>query len=147
MSIVRNPVALITSFLWIGFVSAISFMEAWLKFRAEGITLPLGLGVGQLVFAALNRVEWVFAIVILLSQLYKLTAIRWKTFLFYLFPLLFLILQTSWLLPALDQRATLIINGGQPPASYLHFYYVGMEVLKVVCLSIFGCSLFTLKEE
>ncbi len=50
--------------LWIGFVSAISFMEAWLKFRAPGITLPLGLGIGSLVFKALNLMEWLFALLI-----------------------------------------------------------------------------------
>ena len=52
------------TFLWIGFVCAISFMEAWLKFRAPGITRPLGLGIGRLVFKALNKVEWFFAFVL-----------------------------------------------------------------------------------
>lgn len=54
--------ALPSIFLWIGFVCAISFMEAWVKFRAPGVTLPLGLGIGSLVFKALNKAEWVFAI-------------------------------------------------------------------------------------
>lgn len=61
MSIVRHPIALVCVFVWVGFVCAISFMEAWLKFRAEGVTLPIGLGIGRLVFQALNRVEWVLA--------------------------------------------------------------------------------------
>ncbi len=52
-------------FMWMGFICAISFMEAWLKFRAPGVTVPIGLGIGKLVFGALNRVEWVFALVIL----------------------------------------------------------------------------------
>ena len=59
------PIALTASFLWIGFVCAISFMEAWLKFRAPGVTIPLGLGIGRLVFNALNKVEWIFATAIL----------------------------------------------------------------------------------
>ena len=46
----KYPLALAGVFLWIGFVSAISFMEAWLKFRAPGVTLTLGLGIGRLVF-------------------------------------------------------------------------------------------------
>ncbi len=33
----RIAIPIITSLLWIGFVAAISFMEAWLKFRAETI--------------------------------------------------------------------------------------------------------------
>jgi len=67
MSVVKHPISLIATFLWIGFVGAISFMEAWLKFRAEGITMPLGLSIGRLVFDALNKVEWVLAIAILLN--------------------------------------------------------------------------------
>jgi len=42
---------------WIGFVCAISFFESWIKFRAPGITLAVGLRVGKKVFNALNRVE------------------------------------------------------------------------------------------
>jgi uncharacterized membrane protein (DUF485 family) len=63
MTVVKMPIALICTFLWIGFVCAISFMEAWLKFRAPGITVPLGLGIGRLIFNALNKVELVFALV------------------------------------------------------------------------------------
>lgn len=43
-----------TAFIWLGMVLAISFLETPLKFRAPGITLPLGLGIGRLVFRALN---------------------------------------------------------------------------------------------
>jgi len=41
-------------FVWLGMVVAISFVETPLKFRAPGITVPLGLGIGRLVFRALN---------------------------------------------------------------------------------------------
>ena len=51
-------------FLWVGFVSAISFMEAWLKFTAPGVTLTTGLAIGQVVFGALNRVELIVAIIL-----------------------------------------------------------------------------------
>lgn len=42
---------------WVGLVCAISFMEAWLKFQAPGVTLTIGLSIGMKVFTALNRVE------------------------------------------------------------------------------------------
>jgi len=45
------------AFLWLGMVLALSFLEASLEFRAPGISLQLGLGIGRLVFAALNRIE------------------------------------------------------------------------------------------
>jgi len=113
MTVVKMPIALICTFLWIGFVCAISFMEAWLKFRAPGISVPLGLGIGRLVFNAL-----------------------------FAFPVILLFIQTFWLLPALDARAELHIQGKIVPPSNLHFYYVGIELLKVASLTFFGLTLF-----
>ena len=55
------------TFVWLGMVLAISFLETPLKFRAPGITLPLGLGIGRLVFRALNTAEVVLAAAALLT--------------------------------------------------------------------------------
>ncbi|WP_407690773.1 hypothetical protein [Saccharothrix syringae] len=43
--------------LWLGMAPAISFPEAPLKFRAPGVTVAIGLGIGRIVFRALNVVE------------------------------------------------------------------------------------------
>lgn len=129
------------SFVWIGFVSAISFMEAWLKFRAQGITVSLGLGIGRLVFNALNKVEWVLATVIIISVMISKYSFFTFNNTFFFIPFFLLMLQTFWLLPALDARAELHIQGQTVPPSYLHFYYVGIELVKVICLAIFGITL------
>ena len=42
--------------MWAGLVAGISFIEALLKFTAPHITVPLGLGIGRIVSAALNEV-------------------------------------------------------------------------------------------
>ena len=55
-----TPLPLALACIWLGMVLAIS-IEAPLKFRAPGITLPLGLGIGRLVFRALNTAEIVLA--------------------------------------------------------------------------------------
>lgn len=142
MTVVKMPIALICTFLWIGFVCAISFMEAWLKFRAPGITVPLGLGIGRLIFNALNKVELVFALVVIINIFWNSSDIlKWKNLAFAI-PLTLLFIQTFWLLPALDARAELHIQGQFVPPSNLHFYYVGMELVKVVGLSLFGITLF-----
>ena len=54
-------------FVWLGMVLAISFLEAPLKFQAPGITIPLGLGIGRLVFRALNAVESVLAVTLVVT--------------------------------------------------------------------------------
>lgn len=142
MSTVKVPVAVVCTFVWIGFVCAISFMEAWLKFRAPGITLSLGLGIGRIVFSALNIVEWVMALSIVASFiLSKQSLFTIKKITFFI-PLLILIAQTVWLLPQLDARAEMHIQGEIVPPSFLHFYYVGMEIVKVISLIWFGITLF-----
>lgn len=142
MSIVKIPFAVVAVFLWIGFVCAISFMEAWLKFRAPGITLPLGLGIGRLVFNALNKVEWVLAISLCVALFLSGGPVFKASSLAFLLPLVLLILQTVWLLPVLDARAALQMDGVPLPSSRLHLCYVGMEVAKVLSLFVFGISLF-----
>ena len=142
MTVVKMPISLICTFLWIGFVCAISFMEAWLKFKAPGITLPLGLGIGRLVFNVINKVEWVFAITIIGNIIFSKSQFLSFQNLLYLIPLLLLIVQSVWVLPMLDARAELHIQNQMVPPSNLHFYYVGMEAVKVICLTIFGITLF-----
>ncbi|HMR91317.1 MAG TPA: hypothetical protein PKC69_03340 [Chitinophagaceae bacterium] len=139
---VKNPVAIACIFTWIGFVCAISFMEAWLKFRAPGITLSLGLGIGRLVFNALNKIEWILAAGILLDLFISKKKLLTTGHIALLIPLLLLTVQTLWLLPALDARAEAYLQGSAPAPSRLHIYYVSMEAIKVISLFISGIYFF-----
>lgn len=141
MKPIKYPYALMAIFIWVGFVCAISFMEAWLKFRAPGINIPLGLGIGRLVFSALNKVEWVLSIIIIASYFFNSDKSFHKNFILFFIALAVLIFQTVYMLPALDVRAELKINGLPTPTSYLHIYYVIMEIIKVSCLVILGFKL------
>src|SRR5690606_37301219 len=62
-------VAVAVIFAWLGIVIAISFIEAPLKFRAPGVTLQIGLGIGRLVFRAVNSVEVVLAVAAIVGLL------------------------------------------------------------------------------
>ena len=62
-------VAVAATFVWLGMVLAISFLEAPLKFRAPGVTLQIGLGIGRLVFRALNACELVLAVTVAVALL------------------------------------------------------------------------------
>jgi hypothetical protein len=129
------------TFLWIGFVCAISFMEAWLKFQAPGIDTKLGLGIGRLVFGALNKVEWVLALTIAVSHILNTKMVSVRTA-FYIIPAIILIVQTFYLLPQLDARAEMIIQNQHLPGSNLHIIYVIAEIIKVISLVIFGVIQF-----
>ncbi len=137
----KNLYIIAAVFLWIGFVGAISFMEAWLKFQEPTLTLSVGLGIGKIVFNALNKVELVLAIFILLT-LYRASKkiFLWRNLLF-LIPLAILIFQTLILLPILDTRAIAIIENKPVPISNAHLYYIGLEVIKVTTLFIYGINI------
>jgi len=125
--------------LWLGFVLSISFMEAWLKFQAAGVTQAIGLAIGRLVFGALNKVELFFMTVMLLSTLRTYGLKIEKTLRNLLISLMVVLLtQTFHLLPDLDQRAAMIIHGTAPTASYSHFYYVFSELIKAILLGVFA---------
>ncbi|PZX65971.1 hypothetical protein [Hydrotalea sandarakina] len=147
-----NDIFTAAVFIWIGFIGAISFMEAWLKFRAPGVTLSIGLGIGRLVFAALNKVEWVIAFVIIAVFIYLSFNIQsHKLFLkdigFTFFWIICLLLaQTFWLLPKLDKRAQLIMAGETLPANSLHIFFVAAECIKVVLLIYFAIQIFHFKQ-
>lgn len=120
--------------IWLGFVGAISFMEAWLKFKAPGIDIPLGLGIGRLVFNALNKVEWVCFLLILVQFAVQHKFVIRPQWIGIGILFIILIIQTFWLLPILDARAELIINNQPLPTSHFHFSYVFAELVKVVVL-------------
>lgn len=129
---------------WAGFVSAISFFEAWLKFRAEGVSLDIGLRIGKLIFSSLNKVELIFAalswlLVLIAAQKHKTFTLSLKLLLSTV--TLVLLLQTVWLLPQLSARADIIIQGGHPTSSPIHLLYGILEVLKVTCLIVMAFQL------
>lgn len=130
---------IITTFLWAGMVLAISFMEAPLKFQAPNITIELGLGIGKIVFSAMNKIEIIYSIIILISMLIG----KIKPSLIFIVPIVILFVQSTWLLPTLTQRVNLILSGQDIAESNHHMAYIILEIIKVTSLLIAG--LFFLK--
>lgn len=138
---IQNPAGFATIFLWLGFIGAISFMEAWLKFTAPGITLTLGLGIGRIVFHALNRVELILAILLITSFFYFKEPLKQYRNLLLLIPILILVFQSLWLLPVLDSRTELYLQELPVPPSNLHFLYILLEILKSLGLLSYAITL------
>lgn len=127
-------------FIWFGAVGAISFMEAPLRFQAPNITLPLGVGIGYLVFHALNKVEIVLCALMLISFFFNKPKSK-LAMTFFAVILAVLILQTFWLFPLLDERAMKIVQGNTVPHTSAHFIYVVFDSIKVLLLPALGISL------
>lgn len=127
------PIRYIASLIWIGCLLAISFMEAPLKFQAPSVTLSIGLEIGRIVFGVLNKMEWGFLILMALTLLIAASDKRSNFFMAGI--LLILLIQTFYLLPALDQWAEAIIAGIPNAPNNLHFLYVALEVVKLTLLA------------
>lgn len=139
MNDVPAAVATAVAFVWLGMVLAISFLETPLKFRAPGVDIPIGLGIGRIVFRALNRIEIALALVALAAivvgrptgPVAALTAAI----------LVILAVQLIAIRPRLNRRTDRVLAGQPSPRSTLHLYYVGLEASKVLTLATLGISL------
>ncbi|TCM36184.1 hypothetical protein [Kribbella sp. VKM Ac-2568] len=139
MNAASAAVAGAATFIWLGMVLAISFLEAPLKFRAPGVTIPIGLGIGRIVFRALNRAELALALMALAAivlgrptgPVAALTAAI----------LVILAGQLIVIRPRLNRRSNHVLAGESPPRSTVHLYYVAFEATKVLMLTALGICL------
>lgn len=127
--------------IWLGLIIGISFLEAPLKFTAPGITIPLGLGIGRRVFLAMNIVEGILG-VFLLVALFTL----WRNHRYQELPnfkkmrfwglvaLALLLVKTVVIRPLLAVHTDRVLEGMFEGGSTTHYYYIGGEILLVVAL-------------
>ncbi len=142
-----SAISVAVTFVWLGMVLAISFLEAPLKFRAPNVTLQIGLGIGRLVFRALNTVEVAFALVIVAivaggtggtggpmpARIVAAFAVAIAA----------LAVQLVAVRPRLTRRSDQVLAGSEGPRSHAHYVYVGLEAVKIVALLVAGILLLT----
>ena len=130
----KNPAWL--AFVWFGLSAGISLLEAPVKFTAPTLTRPVALDVGRVVFQALNKVELV--LLILMLVLLRVSG-QTKTYLGYACVItLIMIAQSVWLLPELSARSVSIVAGIEPGPSVAHGAYAVTELLKLATLFLLG---------
>jgi hypothetical protein len=126
-------------FVWLGMVLAISFIETPLKFRAPGVTLQIGLGIGRLVFRALNACELGLAAVVVAC--FAITPPTTFAAVAVAVAVIALLAQVLAVRPRLTRRSNAVLAGGEGQRSHAHWAYVGLEIVKVIALLIAGISL------
>lgn len=127
------------TFTWLGMVLAISFLEAPLKFRAPGVTVPLGLGIGRLVFRGLNAVEVVLGAVIVVTLV--LGRPGPPALVGAVVAVACLLVQLVAVRPALSRRTERVLAGDDTgPRSHAHLAYIGLELVKVAALLVLGVA-------
>jgi len=140
MTAATSTAAAVT-FVWLGMVLAISFLEAPLKFRAPGVTLAIGVGIGRLVFRALNAVEAVLAATWLVAAIAGPP--RTGAVVAGAVAVVVLVLQMVVVRPRLTRRSDRILAGVEAPRSASHYAYVATEVVKVAALVTGGVLLLS----
>jgi hypothetical protein len=134
-------IAVAVAFVWLGMVLAISFLEAPLKFRAPNVTLQIGLGIGRLVFRALNTVELGLALVIV--ALVAAGPMPTRIAVAFCVAFAALAVQLIAVRPRLTRRSDAVLAGSDAPRSRGHYAYVGLEVVKAAALIVAGILLLT----
>ena len=124
---------LLPAFL-IGAIVAISFLEAPLKFAAPGITIPLGLGIGRLVFTALNVLTGVALALLALVSLVRPRRGRAPLVLLGAIWAVYLV-EIAVIRPVLNRRSDLVIAGQQAPGTdWAHYAYIAADVTVLALL-------------
>ena len=104
--------------LWAGVLIGVSFLAAPAKFGALNL-VEIALAVASLALEAYVRPERAIWLGLGLAAL--IVALQWL-----------------WLLPTLDARAELIIQGGTPEPAPWHALYIGAEIVKLLALLTVG---------
>ncbi len=132
-------VATAAVFVWLGMVLAISFLEAPLKFRAPGVTIPIGLGIGRLVFRALNTAEVVLALTAVIAL--AVDPPGTSALVAGAVALATLAVQLVAVRPRLTRRSNRVLAGENVPRSRAHYGYVALEAVKTIALVVTGVLL------
>ena len=122
--------------IWFGMTAGISLLATPLRFSASTITRPVALDVGQVVFAALNKAEFVALIILLI--LVRTAGVAKELWVGCGALALILIAQSMWLLPELSARTQQIIAGIEPLPSIVHGVYSILELSKLLLLLYVG---------
>ncbi len=134
MTILRNPAWV--CFIWFGMTAGVSLLATPVRFTATTLTRPVALDVGRVVFAALNKAEFVALIVLLIVV--RMTGKAKELWAFCGVLTLILMAQSVWLLPELAARTEQIIAGIEPGTSIAHAAYSILELSKLLLLLYMG---------
>ena len=123
-------------FTWVGMTVGISMIATPVRFTATSITRPVALDVGRVVFAALNKAE--FVALILLLVIVRASDRTRELWAFCSVLILIVLAQGAWLIPELAARTEIVLAGSEPPASHAHAIYSSLELAKIGLLMFLG---------
>jgi len=132
----KNPLVLMMLCLMAGVFVTVSFLETPMKFQVPGITLPVALELGMMMFGISTKIQCVFLILIIAGMLVSRKKYTKTDFITIAVLLTILLLEKFWMLPVLDNRAQLLSAGKPVLSSEMHNYFIYAESAKTIFLCI-----------
>lgn len=117
--------------IWLGIVIGVSFIATPIKFAAPSLDLPTALEVGRVTFRLLARVEWFLAVALVAAAWLGRVRPVWSVWL----AIAVVVLEATWLMPALGARSDAIRAGAAVSPSSLHTVFIAAELLKCAALA------------
>ncbi|NAW51907.1 hypothetical protein GNY06_11200 [Elizabethkingia argentiflava] len=140
---VRYPFVYAALFFWLGVLLSISFLEAPLKFQVEGMTLPVAVKLGKLMFNVSTYIQMGLAIGIGLNFMFLKKELTKSLLCIYGLLVLLLCLQKFWMLPILNDQVDWVDHHKTFESGSLHTYFIYAEVIK--CILILMCIILQIK--
>lgn len=132
----KNPIVLTLLCLMTGIFITVSFLETPLKFQVSGMTLPVALKLGMMMFGVSTKIQCVFLILVVMGMLISRKKYTGTDFIIIAVVFTVLLLEKFWMLPVLDERAHLLSAGKPVSPSEMHNYFIYAESAKALFLSI-----------
>lgn len=135
---IKYPLVFAISFFWFGLMLAVSFLETPLKFQVPGMTLPIALELGKIMFGVSTNIQLGLMILIFVNFILNTKQLSKVMLLSSILLALILGLEKFWMLPVLDARADVLASGKGLPPTPLHDYFIYAEVAKLVLMVFLG---------
>jgi len=132
----KNPLVLMMLCLMTGVFVTVSFLEPPMKFQVPGMTLPVALELGMMMFGISTKIQCVFLILIVAGMVVSRKKYTKTDFIIIVVLLTILLLEKFWMLPVLDDRAQLLSAGKPVLSSEMHNYFIYAESAKAIFLCI-----------
>ena len=131
---------ILIAILWAGVLFGVDFIATPAKFLSPLASLPIDIDIGRRTFGVFNRVEDLFA-ALLLSVTLALPRIGLRRRAVLLLPLVPFAIKSFWLWPILDLDAIQVVGGLPSTEDDLHLVYVGLVVAQVILLFANGTNM------
>lgn len=132
----KNPIVLMLLCLMTGIFITISFLETPMKFQVSGMTLPVALELGMMMFGISTKIQCVFLILIIAGMFISRKVYTKTDFIIITVLFALLLIEKFWMLPVLDNRAHLLSAGKPVSTSEMHNYFIYAESAKAFFLCI-----------